>query len=239
MDKIKIIICENYDEMSRRAADIFEELIAAKPDCVLGLATGSTPVGMYKCLCGDGVDFSRVRTVNLDEYYPIKPTDKNSYRFFMNENLFDKVNIDKNNTYVPRGDAPDADMECARYDALIDSLGGIDLQVLGIGENGHIGFNEPSDALITGTHKTSLTKSTVDANARFFDSPSDVPRHALTMGMASILSAKKIVLLISGAKKHKALSALLDDKITPDIPATFLKLHRDVTVICDREAYGG
>lgn len=236
---MKFVICENYDEMSAKAAEIVKKEITDEPRCVLGLATGSTPVGMYEKLAAMGLDFSGVTTVNLDEYYPISPENENSYRYFMDKNLFNKVNIDKKNTHVPCGTAADPDEECRRYDALISELGGIDLQVLGLGKNGHIGFNEPADALIARTHVTLLSKSTIKANSRFFEREKDVPKKALTMGMASILEAKKIVLLISGKEKHAALSSLLDDKITPNVPATFLKIHRDVTVICDREAYEG
>lgn len=236
---MKFIICENYDEMSAKAADIFIKEITEKPNCVLGLATGSTPVGMYEKIVRADLDFSRVTTVNLDEYYPITPENENSYRYFMNKNLFDKVNIDKKNTHVPNGTAKDAEKECESYDAMINQLGGIDLQVLGIGQNGHIGFNEPSDALVAGTHVTELSESTIEANSRFFENESDVPRHALTMGMASIFSARKIVLLASGKNKHAAISALISDSITTRIPATMLKMHPDVTVICDGEAYYG
>ena len=236
---MKFIVCENYDEMSARAADIFIKEITENPRCVLGLATGSTPIGMYEKLAAANLDFSRVTTVNLDEYYPILPENENSYRYFMNKNLFDKVNIDKNNTHVPSGTAKDAEEECLNYDKIIEKLGGIDLQMLGIGQNGHIGFNEPSDALVSGTHLTDLTESTIEANSRFFENESDVPRHALTMGMASIFSARKIVLLASGKNKHAAISALLNNDITTRIPATLLKMHPDVTVICDKEAYNG
>ena len=236
---MRFIVCENYDEMSAKAADIFIEEITENPRCVLGLATGSSPVGMYEKIAEANLDFSGVTTVNLDEYYPIPPENEKSYRYFMDKNLFDKVNIDKKNTHVPNGQAPNPKAECQRYDALIKELGGIDLQVLGIGKNGHIGFNEPADELVAGTHLTALKKSTIEANSRFFEREKDVPKHALTMGMASILEAKKIVLLISGKPKHKALAALLDDKITTQIPATLLKMHRDVTVICDKEAYFG
>ena len=239
MENLKFIICKDYDEMSHKAAEIFASQIKANPHSVLGLATGSTPIGMYAELSSMELDFSGIKTVNLDEYYPISPKNENSYRYFMNENLFSKVNIDINNTYVPNGEAVDADKECREYDALIDRLGGIDIQVLGIGPNGHIGFNEPDTELFAGTHVTSLTASTIDANSRFFDSIDEVPKKALTMGMSSILGAKKIVLLISGKGKHDALKALLDDKITPAVPATFLKLHRDVTVICDKASYEG
>ena len=236
---MKFIVCENYDEMSAKAAEFIKKEIENDPHCVLGLATGSSPVGMYEKLAGMCLDFSSVTTVNLDEYYPISPENENSYRYFMNKNLFDRVNIKKENTHGPDGTAPDPDAECARYDALIRALGGIDLQVLGIGKNGHIGFNEPSDSLVADTHVTALSESTIKANSRFFASESDVPKRALTMGMASIIESRKIILLASGKSKHAAISALFDGKITPMIPATFLKIHRDVTVICDKEAYEG
>lgn len=236
---MKFEICENYDEMSLRAAAVFAEEIKKRPDCVLGLATGSTPVGMYEKLSSMGLDFSKVKTVNLDEYYPISPKNENSYRFFMNENLFSKVNINMDNTHVPNGLADDADEECKKYDEMIDRLGGIDLQVLGIGENGHIGFNEPGTSLVSKTHVTELSDDTVRVNSRFFENEQMVPRKALTMGMTSIFEARKIVLLASGKKKHRAIASLCDDKITPSFPATFLKLHRDVTVICDKDAYFG
>ena len=236
---MKFEICKDYSEMSKRAADVFADVIRSKPDAVLGLATGSTPEGMYAELSAMGLDFSDIKTVNLDEYYPISPENENSYRYFMNKHLFSNVNVKIENTYVPNGSAADPDLECEEYDAMIERLGGIDLQVLGIGPNGHIGFNEPGDVLFSNTHVTSLTESTIKANSRFFDDISEVPTKALTMGMSSILSARRIVLLISGKGKHEALKSLLDDKITPNVPATFLKLHRDVTVICDLDAYNG
>ena len=240
---MKLYICKNYDEVSATAAEIVEDIIKSKPSCVLGLATGSTPLGMYTKLTQlnrEGIlDFSKVKTFNLDEYYPISPTDNQSYRYFMNKNLFDNINIDMDNTHVLNGEASDTHAECAAYDKAIEAAGGIDLQVLGIGNNGHIGFNEPDDSLIATTHLTELTKSTVQANSRFFASESDVPKYALTMGIRSILNAKKIVILINGKAKHKVLREMLDGKITTQNPATLLNLHRDVTVICDEDAYIG
>ena len=239
---IKVIVCENYEDMSRRAAALLAAQIKEKPTTVLGLATGSTPVGMYKELgrmCKEeGLDFSRVVTYNLDEYYPISPENDQSYRYFMNKNLFSLINIPLSSTHVPCGSASDAEKECAEYDRAIEAAGGIDLQVLGIGVNGHIGFNEPDDALIAATHVTPLTESTVDANSRFFASRDEVPRKALTMGMAPILQAKKIVMLITGANKREALSVLLSGKITTDCPASLLNVHKDTVVFCDRAAYG-
>ena len=233
----------NYNEMSIKASKIIESQIRKNPKSVLGLATGSTPIGMYNELSRmyreDGLDFSEITSVNLDEYYPIAPENINSYKYFMDDNLFNHVNINKANTHLPKGSAEDADAECHAYDELIKSTGGISIQVLGIGENGHIGFNEPADELVSGTHMVELTESTINANARNFDSADDVPRHALTMGMASIMSAEKIILLISGKKKHFALKKLLDDKINTNVPATLLKLHKDVLVLYDKEAYEG
>lgn len=240
---MEFILCENYNEMSIKAAKIIESQIRKNPKSVLGLATGSTPIGMYNELSRmyreEGLDFSEITSVNLDEYYPIAPENINSYKYFMDDNLFNHVNINKANTHLPKGSAEDADAECRAYDELIKSTGGISIQVLGIGENGHIGFNEPADELVSGTHMVELTESTINANARNFDSADDVPRHALTMGMASIMSAEKIILLISGKKKHFALKKLLDDKINTNVPATLLKLHKDVVVLYDKEAYEG
>lgn len=240
---MKIIVCKDYRAMSAKAAEIVAAQINEKADAVLGLATGSTPVGMYDALTemnkkGE-LDFSKVRTVNLDEYYPISPENYQSYRYFMNLHLFDRINIDKANTHVPNGQAEDTTVEGASYDKMIESLGGTDLQVLGIGRNGHIGFNEPGDFLVAGTHVTALTADTINANARFFASEADVPRHAITMGMATILHAKKILILINGKEKHNALVKMLKGDITTKCPASLLNLHADVTLVCDEDAYNG
>lgn len=239
---MKVLVFDTYDEMSSAAAEIMADVIKEKPQCVLGLATGSTPVGMYDCLaekCSSGeLDFSLVKTVNLDEYYPISPDNRQSYRYFMNENLFSKVNIKLENTRVPAGDAADPDIECAEYEKYIDSLGGIDIQVLGIGQNGHIGFNEPDSFLYTDTHVTGLTESTMQANARFFSEDEVMPTKALTMGMGSIFKARKIIVMANGEKKRDAVTKLLSGKITTECPVTFLNLHGDVTVICDKSAIG-
>ncbi len=240
---MRLYVCKNYDEMSKKAADIVASVITLKPDCVLGLATGSTPVGMYNELAKmnqEGkLDFSEVKTYNLDEYYPIKPSDDQSYRYFMNKNLFNRINIHMSNTHVLNGEATDPDAECAAYDESIERAGGIDIQVLGIGNNGHIGFNEPSEALAAATHKQALTKSTIEANSRFFASADDVPRYALTMGMAPILKSKRIIILISGKNKHTVLHEMLSGIITASNPATMLNLHNDVIVVCDEDAYNG
>ncbi len=240
---MRIICCNDYSEMSRVGADMVAEVVKAKPSCVLGLATGSTPEGLYAELIAKyqrgELDFSGVTTVNLDEYYPISPENEQSYRYFMNTKLFDHVNVDKANTYVPNGSAEDAAAEAARYEAFVRSLGGADIQILGIGRNGHIAFNEPAEALHPATHVTSLTADTVDANARFFASADEVPTLALTMGMGTILSAKKIIILANGKGKHEAVSAMLQGLVTTSCPASFLNLHADVTLICDRAAYEG
>ena len=238
---MQIIVVENYDEMSKKAAQIVAEQIIAKPNSILGLATGSTPVGMYTELakmCNEGkLDFSKISSFNLDEYYPIKNDDEQSYCTFMKENFFSKINIDINNTNIPNGEAADPQKECEEYEKKLKTSGGVDIQILGIGQNGHIAFNEPAENLIGSTHVTDLTQNTIEANSRFFERIEDVPTKALTMGMGSILSAKKIIMLISGAAKKAVMKNLLDDYITTNVPATLLKTHPDVIVICDREAY--
>lgn len=238
---MKLIVAKNYDEMSAEAAKIMADVIKNKPDCVLGLATGSTPVGMYACLVDmynkGELDFSKVKSVNLDEYYPIVPEHDQSYRYFMNYNLFDKVNINKENTFVPDGTCADPAAFCKAYDERIDAMGGTDVQVLGIGRNGHIGFNEPDSELLYGTHLTDLTEDTIDANARFFASANDVPKQALTMGMGPIFKARKIILLANGVNKAEAIKQTLAGKVSTLCPSTLLTLHPDVTVICDEDAY--
>ena len=238
---MKIYCGKDYEEMSRKAASLISAQINMKPDCVLGLATGSTPVGMYACLVDmynkGELDFSAVKSVNLDEYYPIVPEHDQSYRYFMNYNLFDKVNINKDNTFVPDGTCADPAAFCKAYDERIDAMGGTDVQVLGIGRNGHIGFNEPDTELLFGTHLTDLQEDTIDANARFFASADDVPKQALTMGMGPIFKARKIILLANGVGKAEAIKKTLEGKVSTLCPSTLLMLHPDVTVICDEEAY--
>lgn len=237
---MKVIICDTYQEMSCVAADLVAALVQARPDCVLGLATGSTPVGMYRELVrryeAGELDFSRVRSVNLDEYYPISPENPQSYRYFMNENLFDHINIPKEQTAVPNGAATDPQKECLAYEEKIAKLGRVDLQVLGIGQNGHIGFNEPGETLEPKTHWTALTDSTMQANARFFSADEIMPNAALTMGMGTILRAKKIIIMANGEAKADAVATLLSGKLTTACPASFLNLHEDVVVICDHAA---
>lgn len=234
-----LIINENYEEMSKIAAMTIAEVIKNKPDAVLGLATGNTPIGTYKELIRmnkeNKIDFSKVTTVNLDEYVGLSADNPQSYRYFMNDNLFNHINIKKENTYVPNGSAKDLDEESKNYDKLIDDLGGIDIQILGIGNNGHIAFNEPDEVLISGTHLTNLTQSTIDANSRFFNSIDEVPKTALTMGLGQIMKSKKIILLANGSNKAAVVKEFLSGKITTQNPATMLQMHRDVTVIIDKE----
>ena len=240
---MKLIVCKDYKEMSVQGAKIVAEIMMKKPNAILGLATGSTPVGMYQELIAlnkaGKIDFKNITTVNLDEYYPIEPTNDQSYRYFMNDNLFDHVNIDKNKTFVPLGNAKDGVEEAKRYEAFVRSLGGADIQVLGIGRNGHIAFNEPDEELVPVTHVTGLTEDTIDANARFFKSADEVPRQALTMGMGTILSAKKIIILANGKGKHDAVMKMLKGTVTTTCPASFLNLHDDVVVLCDEDCYKG
>ncbi len=239
---MELIVVKDYQEMSRKGAQIIRDLISGKPDAVLGLATGSTPVGMYRVLsemnANGEISFRKVTTVNLDEYYPIKKTNVQSYRYFMNDNLFEHIDIDMKNTHVLDGEAEDTVRECRNYEKMIEEMGGIDLQVLGIGRNGHIGFNEPGPYLYPRTHRTDLTESTIEANSRFFASADEVPRYALTMGMGTILNARKIILLATGADKRDAVRRMLSETIDTTCPATLLSIHRDVTVIITEDVLG-
>lgn len=237
-----MIICraKDYEELSRRAANIISAQIIMKPDCVLGLATGGSPVGTYKELIkryemGD-LDFSQVSSVNLDEYRGLSPENDQSYRYFMNTNLFDHINIDKSRTHVPNGLEPDAEKACADYNAIIAKSGGIDLQLLGLGHNGHIGFNEPSDTFSLETNCVDLQESTIAANTRFFEKEEDVPRQAYTMGIGNIMQAKKIVVVVSGKDKANILREVVKGPITPRVPASALQLHPDVTIVADEAA---
>ena len=221
---------KNMEKVSDMAAAVFAAEIINKPDLVVGLATGSSPIGLYAALAEMKLDFSRVRTVNLDEYAGIPASSEHSYRHFMNENLFNKVGIPLANTHLPDGMAPDLTEACLRYDKAIDDLGGIDIQLLGIGFNGHIGFNEPSEAFSGNTTVVDLTQSTIEANSRLFDRIEDVPKQAITMGIRQIMMAKRIV-LIAGAEKKDIVISSLFGPITPKVPASALQLHRDVTVL--------
>ena len=237
---MKIIKTKDYEHMSRVTANLLSAQVIMKPDCVLGLATGSTPIGAYKQLVqwfqkGD-LDFSEVTSVNLDEYKGLSPENDQSYRYFMNNNLFDHINNRKDHTFVPNGLEPDAEKACDDYNKIIHDLGGIDLQLLGLGNNGHIGFNEPSSSFEKETHCVDLTQSTIDANARFFSSLSEVPRQAYTMGIQTIMQAKKIVVAVSGQGKASIVKEAFFGPITPQVPASVLQLHSDVTVVGDEAA---
>ena len=226
--------------MSRKAANIISAQVIMKPDCVLGLATGSTPIGLYQQLVawyekGD-LDFSEVRTVNLDEYKGLSRENDQSYYYFMHHNLFDHVNLPAENSHLPNGMEPDSDKECRRYSELIRSMGGVDLQLLGIGHNGHIGFNEPGDAFDNDVHCVNLTQSTIEANKRFFASADDVPKQAYTMGIKTIMQAKKILIVASGEDKAAIVRDAFFGPITPKVPASVLQLHNDVTLVADEAA---
>ena len=226
--------------MSRKAANIISAQVIMKPDCVLGLATGSTPIGLYQQLVawyekGD-LDFSEVRTVNLDEYKGLSRENDQSYYYFMHHNLFDHVNLPAENSHLPNGMEPDSDKECRRYSELIRSMGGVDLQLLGIGHNGHIGFNEPGDAFDNDVHCVDLTQSTIEANKRFFASADDVPKQAYTMGIKTIMQAKKILIVSSGEDKADIVRDAFFGPITPKVPASVLQLHNDVTLVADEAA---
>lgn len=237
---MRLIIAKDYADVSRKAANIIAAQIQMKPDCVLGLATGSSPVGTYKELIakyesGD-LDFSQVKTVNLDEYVGLPEDHDQSYAYFMRTNLFDHVNINQANCNIPNGMNPDAEAECARYDAVIDAFGGADLQLLGLGPNGHIGFNEPADAFVKGTNKVELTDSTIDANQRFFANREDVPTHAYTMGIGSIMKAKRVLLVCSGKNKAQAVKDCFFGPIKPQSPGSILLFHPDFTLVADEDA---
>lgn len=232
------ITTETYAEMSRKAANLFAATVILKPNAVLGLATGSTPIGTYDRLvemykAGD-VDFSRVRTVNLDEYCGLDPANDQSYRWFMNHHLFHRINIEPSNTYVPNG-LLEPERACAEYDQTIERLGGVDIQLLGIGLNGHIGFNEPHDSFDLGTHVIKLSDSTRAANARFFASIDEVPKAAITVGMRTIMQAKRIVLVANGPQKYEIVKRAFEGEVTPAVPASILQLHPNITVIYSKE----
>lgn len=232
---MKIVKATDLHDMSRKAANIISAQVILHPQSVLGLATGSSPIGTYQQLVewykkGD-LDFSEVKTINLDEYVGLDGTDEQSYRYYMNHHLFNHVNAHLENTFVPNGKATNLEAECARYDNLIASLGGIDLQLLGLGHNGHIGFNEPSTAFEKTTHCVTLGERTIQANARFFGSEENVPRQAITMGIKSIMLAKSILLIVSGEDKRDILHQALYGPVTPNIPASILQLHPNLTVV--------
>lgn len=231
---------KDYYDMSRKAANIISAQVIMKPGCVLGLATGSSPIGTYKQLIewykkGD-LNFAGVTTVNLDEYKGLSPENEQSYRYFMNSHFFNHINIDLSRTFVPDGLEADTKKACDKYNRIIAQVGGIDLQLLGLGRNGHIGFNEPGAAFEKETHCVDLTPNTIEANKRFFASEADVPRQAYTMGIKNIMQAKKILVIVSGEDKAAAVRAMLHGPITPAVPASILQLHNDVTIVADEAA---
>ncbi|MCM1143625.1 MAG: glucosamine-6-phosphate deaminase [Blautia sp.] len=237
---MRIVRAKDYQDMSRKAANILSAQVIMKPDCVLGLATGSTPIGTYAQLVewyrkGD-LDFSGVTTVNLDEYKGLTKENDQSYYYFMNKHLFDKVNIDKSRTFLPDGTEPDSDKACQDYDRMIEAAGGVDIQLLGLGHNGHIGFNEPGDEFKVKTHCVDLSESTIKANQRFFASIEDVPRQAYTMGIQTIMQAKKILVVVSGKDKAAIVKEAFFGAITPKVQASILQLHSDVTIVADEAA---
>ena len=234
---MRVIVCENYEAVSKAGADIIEKVVRENPTCTLGLATGSSPVGMYQELArrcaNEGLDFSKIHSVNLDEYVGLEGTHDQSYRYFMNDNLFDHINIDKANTYVAKG-VGDVDANLKEFNAVLDKTD-IEIQVLGVGPDGHLGFNEPGETLYDGAHKETLDASTIDANARFFQTRDEVPRYAVTMGMGNIMRAKALLMIVSGNKQDAMKKLLLSDKLDPKCPCTFMRMHRDATVILEKK----
>ena len=237
---MKIIRTRDYEEMSKKAAEIIAAVVTLKPDAVLGLATGSSPVGLYKCLIkkyeNGELDFSRITTANLDEYVGLSPDNEQSYRYFMNTNLFDHINIDKARTFVPDGLEKDAAKETDRYEKLVQSLGQVDIQLLGLGPDGHIGFNEPAPQFAGATQCIELDPSTIEANKRFFSSADEVPRYAYTMGVGTIMRAKKILIVVSGKSKAEILNKVVNGPVDPMVPASILQFHQDVTLVADEDA---
>lgn len=240
MYHVKVLKAADAEAAGRLAADQLQQAVCAKPACVLGLATGATPIPLYRELIrreqAGLMDFSRVRSVNLDEYKGLAPDHPQSYRRFMRENLFDHINIPADRSFLPDGTQTDSALECARYDRIIEEHNGIDLQLLGIGRNAHIGFNEPDSCFACGTHQVTLTESTIAANTRFFENEAQVPRQAYSMGMQAIMQAKRVLLIASGADKAEAIRNSFFGPVTPQVPASILQFHRDVIVIADEAA---
>ena len=237
---MRLIVAKDYNDVSRKAANIIAAQVILKPDCVLGLATGSTPIGTYKELIkgyenGD-LDFSLVKTANLDEYRGLEKTNDQSYDYFMKDNLFNHININFENLNIPNGEKPDAEEECARYEAVVKAMGGQDLQLLGMGHNGHIGFNEPADEFVKETHCVDLQESTIQANKRFFEKVEDVPTQAYTMGINTIMQAKTILVIVSGADKAEIVKKAFFGPVTPQVPASILQMHPNVIVVVDEAA---
>ncbi|MFI3115914.1 MAG: glucosamine-6-phosphate deaminase [Clostridia bacterium] len=237
---MKIILAKNYEDLSKKSAEIIVSQVKEKENSVLGLATGSTPIGMYKEIVkmhkNGQVSFGKVSTVNLDEYRGVDKENNQSYYYYMKEQIFKFIDINTKNTYIPNGMNENSDQECENYEKIIENLGGIDLQILGIGHNGHIGFNEPAEEFSEKTYCVELDERTIQANARFFDSIEDVPKEAYTMGIGTIMSSKKILLLVSGQSKADILYETVLGKTTPKIPSTILHEHENVTIIADEDA---
>ena len=236
---MNVIITENYDEMSKKAAELIIGIVKNNPNAILGLATGSSPIGTYQYMIKDhkenGTSYKTVSTVNLDEYVGLTADHDQSYAYFMRSNLFDYIDIDLKNTNLPCGSAPDAQKECDRYNALLETMQQ-DVQVLGLGSNGHIGFNEPGTPLSSVTHLVDLTENTIKDNSRLFASIDEVPKQALSLGIKNIMQAKSIVMVVSGKNKAQAVKGMVQGEITTDLPASILQLHPNVTVICDKDA---
>ncbi|MGI6117714.1 MAG: glucosamine-6-phosphate deaminase [Bilifractor sp.] len=237
---MRVIVKDTVDDVSKVAANIISAQMILNPKSVLGLPTGNTPIRTYDFLVRNYqskmIDFSEVNTFNLDEYIGISEEDPNSYHYFMEKHLFSKVNINRENIHIPDGNCADENKACEEYDQMIEKKGGIDLQVLGLGQNGHIGFNEPDDHFSSGTHIISLTESTIRANSILFDSVNDVPRKAITMGVMNIMRAKQVLLIVTGAAKRNALQQMLHGSICPEVPASVLRFHPNVIVVADKEA---
>lgn len=237
---MNIKVFKNVEDIGKAAAMIFCAKVVSKPDCVLGLATGSTPIPTYKAMkenYSNGiVDFSKVTTFNLDEYIGLNHEHDQSYYYFMQKNLFEGINVSKDNIHVPSGIGEDMEKTGEEYDNMIAKAGGVDIQILGIGQNGHIAFNEPCEDFPMGTHKVTLTENTIEANARFFRNKEEVPKFAITMGIGTIMKAKKIIMVATGANKADAVLGMVEGKVIPQMPASILQLHNDVTVFCDEAA---
>ena len=237
---MRVYCGKDYEEAGKIAGNLIAAQVVMKPDCVLGLATGSTPISAYNTLiekykAGD-LDFSKVKSINLDEYRGLSPENDQSYRYFMNTHLFDHVNIDKANTNVPDGLEPDAEVACKKYDEIIEKSGGVDLQLLGIGHNGHIGFNEPADEFVKTTNCVKLAQSTIDANARFFESIDDVPKEAYTMGIGTIMQAKCVLVMATGEGKSEIMKKAFLGPVTPQVPASILQFHPNLIIVGDKDA---
>lgn len=237
---MNVLVCETREQAGRVAADVISSLVSETPDCTLGLATGTTPIGLYDALVADyeqgSISFAQVKSFNLDEYRGLAGDHSQSYRYFMRTHLFDRVNIDQAHTHLPDGANPDGAAECEAYERAIEEAGGVDLQLLGIGHNGHIGFNEPADDFPVTTHVVDLTDDTIQANSRLFDSPDDVPRQAYTMGIGTIMKAREILLVATGSSKAEIVKEALFGPVRPQVPASVLQLHPNVTVVLDQEA---